>query len=346
MKINLPGNLSSEDYYLFPDLSYEETIPKVIYAKDVYITKSGIVFKHFRILKESIHRHKYLYFTFFKIVVANFLFKKKKALPDNSKYIIIHNLWCRGYYHWICEALPRLWAVKEELSEYVLLLPKNYTGFQAETLNTFSFKDILLYQDNIIFKARDLLVPENPAKLYEPDPHICSAIRKYYQGLVGNDLLEKFFVGERIYITRKNAANRKVANEDVIEKVLNKYNFKIVAFEKCSFIEQLAVMYKVKYLISIHGAGLTNMHFMKEGGSVLELYKKRVPKVDWGRGRRNDLPNPCYMRLSTALQHNYYIQFCEAIDPKVPAGSADIVVNIEEFENNICHMIKVKETMV
>ena len=340
MKINLPENLLQEDHYLFPDLSYEEVTSRLVHANNVYVTKSGIVFKRFRILKVSIHRYKYLYFTFFKIAVANFLFKKKKALPGDNKYIIIHNLWCRGYYHWICEALPRLWAVKQNLGEYVLLLPKNYEGMHTDTLKTFAFKDILFYPENVIFKVKHLIIPENPAELYQPNPLICTEIRKYYRGLPGNDLLEKFSFGERIYITRKNAAKRKVANEDAIENMLKKYNFKIVAFEQYSFIEQLAIMFNARYLISIHGAGLTNMHFMKEGGNILELYKKRVPKVDWGRGLRSDLPSPCYMRLSSALNHKYFIQFCEAVDPKVPAGSADIIVDIEEFEKNIRNMIK------
>ena len=340
MKVNRPVNLLQEDYYLFPNLSYEENNSHVTYARDVYVTKSGIVFKHFKILKTSVHRYKHLYFTFLKIVVANFLFKKKKGLPKENRYIVIHNLWCRGYYHWICEALPRLWAAKDKLNGYVLLLPENYKGFQVETLNTFSFKNIVFFLDNVVFKVRDLVIPENPARLYEPNPPICSAIREYYRNLIDMDLAEKYFVGERIYVTRKNAANRKVANEEIIEKLLNKYNFKIVAFEKCSFLEQLGMMYKVKYFISIHGAGLTNMHFMKTGGSVLELYKKRVPKVDWGRGRRSDLPSPCYVRLAAALGHKHYIQFCEAVDPQVPAGSADIIVDVEEFEKNICNMFE------
>ena len=78
MKVDFPASLSPAEEYLFPDLSYEENIQNLTYAKKVYVTKSGIVFKHFRILRASVHRYSYLYFTFLKVAVASFFFKKEE----------------------------------------------------------------------------------------------------------------------------------------------------------------------------------------------------------------------------------------------------------------------------
>src|SRR5687768_2346046 len=102
MKVKLPENLLQEDHYLFPNLSYSEAFPKLTHVNNAYVTKSGIVFKHFRVLKASIHQYKYLYWTFFKIAVANFLLKRKVRLSTHNKYIVIHNVWCPGFYHWVC----------------------------------------------------------------------------------------------------------------------------------------------------------------------------------------------------------------------------------------------------
>ena len=334
VRINLPVNLKEEEHYLFPERSYDIEVPKVFHYRNVLATKSGICMKGFKILKPSIHAYKHLYWQFFKVGLANALLRKKIKLPQ-GKYLLIHNVWSRGYYHWVCEALPRLWQVKNNTEEYTLLLPESAKSGQLESLEAFRFKEIIHFPSSANFIVPGLCLPENPAKVYEPDPTVCDAIREFYHKQLTVELIQKFNFGQRIYASRRKAKSRKVANEEAIMEVLDGFGFKVICFEDYSFFEQVAIMYHARVFISIHGAGLTNMHFMQAGGSVLELYKRRVPKVDYGRVRQSDMPSPCYCRLASALDHRHYIQFCEAIDASQPAGQADLIVNMAELKNNI-----------
>ena len=58
-------------------------------------------------------------------------------------------------------------------------------------------------------------------------------------------------------------------------------------------------MSRARYVVSNHGAGLTNMLFMKDGARVLEL--RHV----------SDYVNNCYFILASALQFDYLYQLCE-----------------------------------
>lgn len=85
-------------------------------------------------------------------------------------------------------------------------------------------------------------------------------------------------------------------------------------------------MQETKYLVSLHGAGLTNMLFMHKGGSVLELRKS------------DDSNNNCYFSLTSALDLNYYYQKCEG--DSASTQTANLKVDIQTLKKNIRIMIK------
>ena len=72
------------------------------------------------------------------------------------------------------------------------------------------------------------------------------------------------FNKKRIYISRKNSTKRKIKNEDKIITILKYHKFSIVDFDKINFEEQLKYTLNSEILISIHGAGLTHMLWMKK----------------------------------------------------------------------------------
>src|ERR1035437_4173888 len=59
------------------------------------------------------------------------------------------------------------------------------------------------------------------------------------------------------------------------------------------FEDQVAILSKARYVASNHGAGLTNMLFMRPGGRVLELR------------REGDAHNNCFFTLASALKLDY-----------------------------------------
>jgi hypothetical protein len=76
----------------------------------------------------------------------------------------------------------------------------------------------------------------------------------------------------RIFLTRSRSRLRFIENMDEIEKVCRKHSFEIFDSDTLPFVEQISLFSQVKYLVGIHGAGLTNMVFRKGYCSVLELF--------------------------------------------------------------------------
>ena len=92
-------------------------------------------------------------------------------------------------------------------------------------------------------------------------------------------------------------------------EVLRAFNFRIVRTEDYSFAEQVRLAAGARYLVSNHGAGLTNILFMRPGSSVLELR------------HATDCINNCYFTLASALNLKYFYQTCQPKTPlKIPTA--------------------------
>ncbi len=112
-------------------------------------------------------------------------------------------------------------------------------------------------------------------------------------------------------------------NEDEVTHYLVEKDFSVLCFEDIPFIDQLSIMASARYLVSIHGGGLTNMMFMNPGSSVFELKMEH----DW--------LNYCYYAMASAAQLKYYYQFCKPNDSSLAVQKADLHVNMDEFKKNI-----------
>jgi capsular polysaccharide biosynthesis protein len=88
--------------------------------------------------------------------------------------------------------------------------------------------------------------------------------------------------------------------------------------EDLSFSDQRNLMNETNFLISNHGAGLTNMLFMKEGSSVIEL-----------KSNAEDINN-CFFNLASALNHKYFYTINSGDSPDVQ--KSNITVDLEKLK--------------
>ena len=135
--------------------------------------------------------------------------------------------------------------------------------------------------------------------------------------------------GDKIYISRAGQVLRFVENENEVLALLEKYGFKKIIAEKFSYDEQIAICSKAKYLLSPHGAGLTNLLFMKENSSVLELASAPSSQK-------------YYYKLASMLNINYFYQECEMGESSKVKDfhHASLLVNLEKLEKNLKLMLK------
>jgi hypothetical protein len=138
---------------------------------------------------------------------------------------------------------------------------------------------------------------------------------------------------ERIYISRSAAARRRIVNEDSVRNVMKDYGFQVVCLEEHPLDEQIAMMSRARFVVSNHGAGLTNILFMPAGGHVLELR------------REGDAHNNCFFSLASALGLGYFYQVNRSGRPRMNPRSRDLIVDTRALRVNLAAMLGDESTV-
>lgn len=227
----------------------------------------------------------------------------------NKSVWIIDN-WSGGYFHWFADALPRLIASFELLSNHVVLIPKEFQqfGFIIDSLDI--LKQKYRFIENTVF-VRKLLLPS----------HV--SISGNYNIDILNQLRLKFKIKDntnsfrKVYISRNKSQKRKILNESDFVLLLSEFNYEIVYLEEFTLIQQIELMQQTKTIIGLHGAGLTNMLFMPKNSNVVELRNL------------NDAHNNCYFSLASDLDMNYYYEQC--IGTSTNTHFTDVTVSLESI---------------
>jgi capsular polysaccharide biosynthesis protein len=247
---------------------------------------------------------------------------------DDKVYLLIHHPWY-NYYHWLCESILRLWLVREKKDNLVLLLPDYYkhSDFIQGSLAPFNFTNIYYIPFGKSLHIKNICLPQIKPHVDSYDKAKINQIKDFYLDYISNRSVNSLDLGERIYISRKKAQRKKVSNDNEIEQVLRNYNFKIINNEDYTFIEQIAIYSKAKFLVSIHGSGLTNMLFMSKGSSVLEFHKRKTNEKDWH--------SKAFWYLADALELRYFQQLCEPTDTGDDYFNANFIVDPETLNCNL-----------
>ncbi|NQT66634.1 MAG: glycosyltransferase family 61 protein [Actinobacteria bacterium] len=78
---------------------------------------------------------------------------------------------------------------------------------------------------------------------------------------------------KRIFLDRSASAGRNIFNIEEIKNICDFYNFEIIDTEKINIDEQIELFSKVRSLIAVHGAGITNIIFRQDASlSLLEIF--------------------------------------------------------------------------
>lgn len=327
-KRKLPQNFDQAHLNLFQH-EFERAIPesRLLRFENVGVSAEGLLFKGAKMLPESFayafEFDEWKRRSILKFLVTNHFLRKRRRI--DTPVLWITDYWSKGYFHWLTDALTRLHVVRDRLEQVTLLLPWEFEtrDFVRSSLKVFGVKNVEFIRRNEVVECGSLLMPTHTA----PSGHFRDEVIQGVQTTLLAALGGSNKTGERVYISRRVAGKRRIVNEDEITPVLRKFGFEIVCAEELSFEEQVKIFSRARYLVSNHGAGLTNMLFMREGGSVLEL--RHV----------SDYVNNCYFILASALNLNYFYQLCEPQTNGTGPHTADLVVDPEELFHRLHRLI-------
>lgn len=321
----LPVNLDKEDIKLFEhELKREIPATTLLHLEDVKIRPDGMLFRRRKLLPESFpHPHnantRAGYKAWLKFLAVNCISWHPKQIDQRAFWIT--DTWSLGYFHWLTDALPRLYTIRGKIRNGALLLPAAYKKMEyiKSSLKPFAIQNLTFIDDTV--HCKKLNIPAHTAPTGNYNEQIIRNLRNLYTDFFEDAQSCRF--GSKIYISRGKAQKRKIINEEECILVLNKYGFKTVYFEDHSFEEQVKIASEAQFLISNHGAGLTNMLFMDSGSSVFELRQK------------GDAHNNCYFSLASALHLNYFYQACDSENPGEDANTANLIVDCRLLKKNI-----------
>lgn len=311
---------------------------------NAYVSPYGPVFKNGWVVKESVYKSStkngmFAFLSFCKKILKN------KVRKFDGDCIVINHSWYQNYYHWMIEILPRMFLLKDELSDKTLLIHKNISKFHFEVLNKFNFKKILFIEDDEIIKCKKISFTSFPN--YYINKHLTidsqkinlielninfSLMREIKQWIQNNNPLLNNVINhenKKIYISRKKAGYRTILNELALEQFLYDYGFTKVFLEDYSFDEQVRLIHQTNIVIGIHGAGLTNILFMRPNMHVINLISDMHHEY-------------CYLSIAGVGNINYcHINCSSGISYPNPAYN-DIIVDINLIKgvlDSICQII-------
>lgn len=282
------------------EFSYDTYNIQLLDFNDCVVNKNGFLYetKKFMLNKVSLlDENRYTKFLTHKHYLKKVFIKPKRKL-GGGQYLLAHDEWSNEHYHWFCDLIPRLFIIKERLKDYILLLPDS-PYVRNVGLKSLEFFD--LHPADIEFvKDRERLKMKNISIL----THTCltgyindSIIREMKTFITNKLKIEESSPASKIYISRDKARYRKVLNEPEIQAVVKDFGYDIIRYEDLSWEEQITQTSSAKSLVSIHGAGLINMLYMRENASVVEFRRNKI------------YHNQCFWHLSQALQLKYYYLF-------------------------------------
>jgi capsular polysaccharide biosynthesis protein len=120
-----------------------------------------------------------------------------------------------------------------------------------------------------IFQVEKLIIPD----MKTPDWNVAKIkkIRTFVDNLYPQLSSDKSNVPKKIYVSRKLAVKRHLANEEDFLWLLKEHKFRKVYLEQMSVREQVELFRSASHVIAAHGAGLTNVLFSPADVKILEI---------------------------------------------------------------------------
>ncbi len=323
----LPINFSPADSGIFEhELKVEIHPTFLLRLKGINISSDGILFRGIHVLPETFPipalKTNWINSTaYIKFLAKNLLSHYRKF--ENAVWIT--DTWSNGYFHWLTDALPRLYVMGEWIENELLLLPQSFQeiNYILPSLKPFSVRNLEFMKGTVHIK--NLKMPMHTA----PTGNFNESIIREVRGLITDYYkhTDCEIIGNKIYVSRSKARKRKISNEEECLAILAEYGFKIIYFEDYTFEQQVKIAMNAKYIISNHGAGLTNILFMESGSCVLELRKE------------GDFLDNCYFSMASAMNLHYFYQLCIAENPEEDAHTANLIIDCNLLRKNIESML-------
>ena len=256
----------------------------------------------------------------------SFLIPRRRVRRVEGSALLVGSPVGGNYFHWLSEVVPRWLLVRDFIDVDTRILVHELGAMERSALEAAGVPRelILVLPEDENLQVERLLV--GPCGV-QGGARIVPAAVEALRSLV----TDSSDAGERIYISRRDALRRRVANEAEVLAVLRRHRFREVQPGKLSVRDQVDQFSKAAVILGMHGAGLVNAVFAPAGAAVIEL---QPSGLDSSR-------IALYWRLSGVLGHRYVQVVCggtgEQAGMRVP--DRDIVVDVPQLDRALTELL-------
>lgn len=180
-----------------------------------------------------------------------------------------------NYYHWMKETVPKIRYAREYARETDLnvtyLVPSGMPSWLDETLSLLGVPDHRIeHASTSVYHADRLLVPSFPKLTLGNYDWIRERILSN-----ATPNRETIGAGNNVYISRANAIERRVINEQEVVDMLSEFGFESYRLEEHSLAENAVLFSEADAVVGAHGAGLTDLIYCDDT-LIVELFGSKI----------------------------------------------------------------------
>jgi Glycosyltransferase 61 len=221
-----------------------------------------------------------------------------------------------NYGHWLLYALSLVEYYRDALGgdpDYVYV-GSPVRGYQIESLEMLGIPRHRILEhgvqaDRILAAIRD--------RALDYDSQL---LRYAGRSLVPSDSQSSQHPRRRLFVSRGNAAHRRLINEEAAARALEELGVELVSTEGMSLADEIELFRSAELVIGGHGAGLTNLAFAPRGTRVVDL----ASSTYW---------DSLFAQLASVMGHSYALVRGRSTGVRigVPASSHNFEIGVDQL---------------
>jgi len=221
----------------------------------------------------------------------------RRFFPKNyaGTFFSVMLYWCRGYYHWICDVLPRVQAALPHLPpETRFVVPGDLSAAESESLQAIGIKpeSCVAFRGKRPWRVERLVHAPPVAMTGDHTRESLLSLRESVFRHVRSETAGK--TSRRIYVARRQGSERSVVNEAELLPVLRERGFEIVRSESLSFADQVKLFRGAEVVLGPHGGGFANLVWCEPATKVFEIFgTSSVRRCYWSICHALNLQHHC-----------------------------------------------------
>jgi hypothetical protein len=257
------------------------------------------------------------------LLTGQFPFETRLQRPGHRYHTPIFSLvgpWATDYYHWLTDYLVQVFAIETYQertgTDPTVLIPSDPPDWLRDSLSLAGIDpDRTVEWSGARARCSRLAVGSlrrhttSTGDGYIHSPMAIARLGNRIRAAVPDASDDADGQSRCLYVSRADAADRRVRNEDALVATLEAYDFERIVPGNHSFEDQVRAFANADIVVGPHGAGLTNLLFADET-TVVELF--------------GSYRNACFFVLARGMGHDYVSVTCRADGPDLVVDTAAI----------------------